>query len=64
MKTEIIEERCKNALQSSLLFCFDSLEDIIVNRVYLMSGNRSNFKVVSQLGHFLFDFEDGKVRYY
>lgn len=30
--------------------------------VYYMSGNRCEFKVVSHLGHFLFDYDDGRER--
>ena len=62
VKIEIIEERREEVLQSSLPFCFDSLEEIMIDGVYLMSGNRCDFKVVSHLGGFLFDFEDGRVR--
>jgi hypothetical protein len=30
--------------------------------VYLISGNRCDFKQPTHLGHFLFDFEDGRIR--
>ena len=62
VKAEIIEERLEEVLQSSLPFCFDSLEEIMVDGVYLMSGNRCDFKAVSHLGRFLFSFADGRVR--
>ena len=62
VKTEIMEEHREEVLQSSLPFCFDALEDIMVDDVYLMSGNRYDFKVVSHLGRFLFDFGDGRIR--
>ena len=62
VKTEIMEERREEVLQSSLPFSFDALEDIMVDGVYLMSGNRCDFKVVSHLGQFLFNFGDGRIR--
>ena len=29
---------------------------------YIISGNRCDFKQPSHLGHFLFDFDDGRTR--
>jgi hypothetical protein len=34
----------------------------MADRVYLMSSNRCDCKIVPYLGQFLFDFEDGQVR--
>jgi hypothetical protein len=36
--------------------------EIMNNRAYLMSGNRCDFKRASDPAHFLFDFNDGRVR--
>ena len=45
MKTKLIEKRREEVLQSSLPF--DSLEEIMIDRVYLILGNRCDVKVVS-----------------
>jgi hypothetical protein len=34
------------------------------NDMYLILSNQYDFKVSSHLGHFLFDFNDGRVRTY
>jgi hypothetical protein len=36
----------------------------MADRLYLVSGNRSDYKQVVDLGYFLFDFNDGRIRTY
>ena len=43
-------------------FCYEYFEEIMAGSVYLISGNRCDFKQASHLGHFLFDFDDGRTR--
>ena len=62
VKAEIREEDREEAVTGTVPFCLEWFERIITDGVYRMSGNRSDFKVVSHLGHFLFDYEDGRVR--
>ncbi len=62
VKAEIREESREEALTGTVPFCLEWFEQIMTDGVYCMSGNRCDFKVVSHLGHFLFDFEDGRIR--
>lgn len=62
VKAEIHNQKREEALLGTKPFCLEHLEEIMADGVYRMSGNRSDFKVVSHLGHFLFDFEDGRIR--
>lgn len=62
IKAEIREDHGDEALKGSKPICLEWLEEIMTDSVYRMSGNRCEFKVVAHLGHFLFDFDDGKVR--
>ena len=62
IKSEIREEHREDAVRGNTPFCFEYFAEIMVDPVYLISGNRCDFKVPSHLGHFLFDFEDGRVR--
>jgi hypothetical protein len=62
VKAEIREEKREEALTGTVPFCQEWFEQIMTDGVYRMLGNRCDFKVVSHLGHFLFDFEDGRVR--
>jgi len=57
-----VEEHREEALQGSGGFCFEYLEEIMADGVHLKSSNRCDFKRVSDLGHFLFDFDDGRIR--
>jgi hypothetical protein len=50
------------ALEGEQPFCFEWLEEVIADGVYLMSGNRCDFKVVPSLASFLFEFDDGRVK--
>lgn len=59
---EIAEEHREEALLGQRGFCFDYFEEILRDAVHLISGNRCDFKQASHLGHFLFDFDDGRVR--
>ena len=62
VKSEISSIHRDEALQGTEPFSFDYLDQIMTAGVYLMSGNRCDFKAVSNLVHYLFDFEDGRIR--
>ena len=62
VKAEMKEQGREEALEGSQSFCFEWLEEVMANGVYLMSGNRCDFKVVPSLASFLFEFDDGRVR--
>jgi hypothetical protein len=62
VKGEISEEHRSKALEKVKPLCFEYLEDIMADRLHLVSGNRSDYKQVADLGHFLFDFDDGRIR--
>lgn len=62
IKSEISEHQREEALQGTRAFCLEYFEEIMEKRVYLISGNRCDFKQASHLGHFLFDFNDGRTR--
>ena len=62
VKAEIKEQGREEELEGSQSFCFEWLEDVIADSVYLMSGNRCDFKVVPLLASFLFEFDDRRVR--
>ena len=56
---EIQEGHRQEALLGTTPFCHEYFEEIMIEGVYLSSGNRSDLKVASHLGHCLFDFGDG-----
>ena len=58
VKAEIHEEQREEAVLGTKPFCYDYLEEIMVNGVYLSNGNRCDFKVARHLGHYLFDYDD------
>ena len=62
VKAEISDEHREEALRGLRPFCVDYFEEIMAGGVYLISGNRCDFKQASHLGHFLFDFDDGRIR--
>jgi hypothetical protein len=62
VKSEMSEEHQREALKGTQPFCYEYLNSIMSDGVYLISGNRCDFKQVSDLGRFLFDFDDGRVR--
>jgi hypothetical protein len=62
IKREVLEEHREKAVEGMEPFCFEYLSEIMADGVYLMSGNRCDFKQVSMVGDFLFDFDDGLVR--
>ena len=43
---------------------YEYLNEIMIKGCYLMLGNKTEFKHVSDLRHFLFDFDDGLSREY
>ena len=62
VRSEISVDHQEDALQGTQPFCYEYFEEIMAGAVYLMSGNRCDFKQASHLGHFLFDFDDGRMR--
>jgi hypothetical protein len=62
IQSEIIDEEREDALHGMRPFCFEYLDQIMNDGVYLISGNRCDFKEPSQLGRFLFHFDDGRTR--
>jgi hypothetical protein len=62
IKSDIQEACQEDALKGLDPLCHEYLQDILTNEVYLISGNRCDFKQPTHLGHFLFDFEDGRIR--
>lgn len=62
IKHEIREEVLKPALQGMEPFCYRYFEEIMEGGVHLISGNRCDFKKVINVGQFLFDFDDGRIR--
>jgi hypothetical protein len=62
IRSEIVAEEREEALQGTRPFYFEYLDEIMVDGVYLISGNRYNFKEPSLLGKFLFSFDDGRTR--
>jgi hypothetical protein len=62
VKSELSPDYREEALRDTQPFSFEYLEQIMTAGVYLMSGNRCDFKEVSDLVHFLFDFDDGRIR--
>ena len=62
VKSEISEEHREEALQGTQPFSYDYLDQIMTDELHLVSGNRSDFKKVSRLVHFLFDYGDGRDR--
>ena len=62
VQSEIAVDQQEDALRDTQPFCYEYFEEIMAGAVYLMSGNRCDFKQPSHLGHFLFDFDDGRLR--
>jgi hypothetical protein len=62
IKSEISEDHREEALQGTRPFCLEYFEEIMISEVYLISGNRCDFKQALDLGHFLFDYGDGRAR--
>lgn len=62
VKAEVKVEKQEEALKGEQGLSYEYLDEIISGGCYLMSGNKTEFKQVSDLGHFLFDFDDGATR--
>ena len=62
IKSDVQEEHQEDALRGLNPFSFEYFQDILRDDIYLISGNRCDFKEATHLGHFLFDFEDGRIR--
>jgi hypothetical protein len=62
VRTEISPNHREEALQGLEPFSYDYLDAIMTNGLYLMSGNRCDFKEVSNLVDFLFNYDDGRQR--
>jgi hypothetical protein len=62
IQSEIVPEEREEALQGMQPFCFEYLDRIMDDGVYLISGNRCEFQEPRQLELFLFSFDDGRTR--
>ena len=62
VKAEVKPEEQEEALKGEQGLSYEYLDEIMSGGCYLMSGNKTEFKQVSDLGHFLFDFDDGTIR--
>ena len=62
VKAEIREEKREEALKAERPFCYSYFEEIMTSGCYLLSGNRCDFKVPSDLVEFLMDDNDGRIR--
>ena len=62
IKSEIIEEEREGALQGIQPFRLQYLVRIMVDGVYIISGNRCDFKEPLLLRNFLISFDDGRTR--
>jgi hypothetical protein len=56
VKSEIQDEHRDEAILGTQPFCYEYFQEIMMNGVYLSRGNRSDFKIATNLGHYLFDF--------
>ena len=59
---EIRESLREEILQGLRDFSLEYFDEIMLHDVYIISGNRCDFKQPSDLTGFLFDFGDGLVR--
>jgi hypothetical protein len=62
VKAEVKPEEQEEAMTGESGLSYEYLDKIMIGGCYLMSGNKTEFKQVSDLGHFLFDFDDGLSR--
>jgi hypothetical protein len=62
VKLEVLEDERDDATRGTTPLCYEYLEEILSDRVHLISGNRCDFKRVGELREFLFDFNDGRIR--
>ena len=62
VKAEIREEYREEAVKGKEPICLEWLEQVMIQDVHRISGNRCDFKLVPHLGHYLFDFDDGRAR--
>ena len=62
VKAEIREEYREEAVKGKEPICLEWLEQVIIQDVHRISGNRCDFKLVLYLGHYLFDFDNGRAR--
>jgi hypothetical protein len=62
VKTEIKEEKREEAMKGERPFCYGYFDEIMTDGCYLLSGNRCDFKVPSDLAAFLLNDGDGLTR--
>ena len=62
VKAEIREEHREEAVKREKPFSYEYFAEIMTEDCYLTSGNRCDFKVPSDLAHFLLDHGDGRAR--
>ena len=62
VKRDIREDQRAEALKGERPFSMQYFREVLIDKMYLISGNRCDIKSVSTLAHFLFDFDDGLPR--
>jgi hypothetical protein len=62
VSAEIVAERRDEVLRGDEGLSYEYLDEVMIAGFYLMCGNKTDFKEMSNLGHFLFDWEDGLIR--
>ncbi|KAM0716827.1 hypothetical protein Q7P37_007630 [Cladosporium fusiforme] len=62
VKVEVRPEEREEALKGQTGLSYEYINQIMSEGCYLMSSNKTDFKQVSKLGHFLFDFDDSVAR--
>ncbi|KAM0721321.1 hypothetical protein Q7P37_003025 [Cladosporium fusiforme] len=61
VKVEVKPEEREEALKGQTGLSYEYINQIMSEGCYLMSGKKTDFKQVSKLSHFLFDFDDSRV---
>ncbi len=62
VQSEISADHREEALKGDQPFSHEYLDNIMTDGLHLVSGNRSDFKKVSHLVQYLFNYEDGRLR--
>ena len=62
VSTEVVPEHQEEVLKAEHPFCYEYFQNVMINGCYLISGNKTDFKQVADLGFFLFGSDDGLVR--
>lgn len=62
VRKSVREHKIEEALKGEQPFCMQYFREIMVEKLHVISGNRCEIKIVSDLAHLLFDFDDGLLR--